>query len=565
MPADSRYLGSARLIALCTLLSRVTGLARDIVLNRAFGQNWVQDAFNYGFLIPNLFRRLFGEGALSAIFIPTFTDVLDREGRPAAWALLGRVMSLMVLILAAATIVLELGALAVYHFSPGGPMRTLQLGLTSVMLPFMISICVLALLSSMLNCLGHFAAPALLPIVLNLMNMIGVLVVGPMLGASLERQIYGVAYSVLAASVLQIVLIRPVLRRQGVQFKWSLSVRDENVRRMIRMFVPVVLGQGVLVLSVFLDSQMCTFLTRGPQDPATRSFAGRTFTYPLHEGALSAVTNAQRLYQFPLGVLAISLATAAFPMFSLYASRRDYAGLRSTLGQSLRVAIFEGLPSGVILVVMAEPIIALLFQHGRYTAEATTRAAWVLKWYAVGMPAYCCQQILLRGFYSLKDTLTPMWIGCGLVALNLAINVSLLWHPGIGEAAFGIGTAVTSTIHVAISIYLLRKRLAGRIGGRVLAASFLKTLGASIAAGAAAWFMLGWLGGTDLAAYGRMVSRGLRVFVPLVAAIGAYLLASAAMQMEEVSWLAPWRGRGVSPVAAAGPAAVSISEGDVPD
>jgi putative peptidoglycan lipid II flippase len=537
MPGDSRYLGSARLIAACTLLSRVTGLARDIVLNRAYGQNWVQDAFNYGFLIPNLFRRLFGEGALSAIFIPTFTNVLDKEGRPAAWMLLGRVMSLMVLILSAATIILELGALLVYHFSPGGPMRTLQIGLSAVMLPFMVSICVLALLSSLLNCLGHFAAPALMPIVLNLLNLFGVLVVGPMLSSRLEVQVYGVALSVLAASVLQLALILPVLKRQGVVFKWSLDTSDHHVRRMVRMFIPVVIGQGVLLLSVFLDSQMCTFLTRGPDDPASRTFLGVQIEYPLREGALSAVNNAQRLYQFPLGVLAISLATAAFPLFSLYASRGDHAGLRDTLGQSLRVAIFEGLPSGIVLVLLADPIIALLFQHGRYTAEATSRAAWVLKWYALGMPAYCCQQILLRGFYSLKDTLTPMWVGCGLVALNLAINASLVWHPTIREAAFGIGTSVTSTLHVGVSVYLLRKRMAGRIGGRQLLSSAFKALAAGAAAAACAWAILLFLKNGAAAPHPSIAARGLRVFVPLAGAAVAYLLCAWAMRMQELHWL----------------------------
>jgi putative peptidoglycan lipid II flippase len=338
------------------------------------------------------------------------------------------------------------------------------------------------------------------------------------------------------------VLIWPVLRKQGVHFRWSLNVTDPNVRGMIRMFVPVVLGQGVLLLSVFLDSQICTFLTQGPQDPTTRSFLGMSFAYPLHEGALSAVNNAQRLYQFPLGVLAISLATAAFPMFSLYASRQDYAGLRTTLGQSMRVAIFEGLPCGVVLFVLAEPIIALLFQHGRFTSDATARAAWVLKWYAIGMPAYCCQQIVLRGFYSLKDTMTPMWIGCALVTLNLAINVTLLWNPWIGEAAFGIGTAITSTIHVAVSLWLLRKRLAGRIGGTLLLTSLIKTLIASAAAGLAAWAVLRMATHWDLIAWGRIGSRGILVFTPLLGAVATYFVASFALRMDELRWIVPKRG-----------------------
>jgi putative peptidoglycan lipid II flippase len=544
MAHESRFLGSARLIAACTLLSRITGLARDIVLNRAFGQNWVQDAFNYGFLVPNLFRRLFGEGALSAVFIPTFTEVLEKEGRPRAWALLGRVTALLAVILTAVTLVLELAALAVHHSAPGGSMRGLQAGLSAVMLPFMVSICLLALFSSILNCLGHFAVPALMPIVLNLMNMFGVLVVGPMLGTAAETQVYGVAWSVLAASVLQLLLIVPVMRSRGVRLELSLRGDAPQVRQMAGMFLPVVLGQGVLLFSVFFDAQVCTFLTRGPGDPAAFRLLGAEIAYPMGEGALSAVNNAQRLYQFPLGVLAISLATAAFPLFSRCASRGDYGGLRAALGQSLRVAMFEGLPCAVALVVLAEPITRLLFEYGRYGPEDSARAAAVLKWYALGMPAYCCQHLLLRGFYSLKDTLTPMWIGCGLVALNAGINLSLVWQPALREAAFGIGTAVTSTLHVGISIWLLRRRLAGRIGGRQFAASAMKSALAGLAAGAAAWWVQGRLAGFAVDELGRIGGRAAGVFVPLGAAAAAYLGAARAMGMEELGWLLPWRRRG---------------------
>lgn len=541
MSTENRYLGSAKLIAACTLLSRVTGLARDIIVNRAFGQSWVQDAFNYGFLVPNLFRRLFGEGALSAVFVPVFTETLDQRGRPAAWLLLGRVAGLMTLALTVLTVLLEIVALAVWQFAPGGPMRALQAGLTAVMLPFMISVCLLALFASILNCIQHFTVPALLPIVLNLFMIAGVEAIGPLMGEAPEQRVYGVAISVLLAAVVQLAIIFPVLRRLGVTWRFSLDTHDPELRRILRSFVPIVLGQGVLLLSVFLDAQICTFLTRGPATPDSFSFLGRTIAYPLTDGALSAINNAQRLYQFPLGVLAISLATVAFPMFSLYASRQDYPGLRATLGQSMRVAIFEGLPCGVALFILAEPIIRLLFQYGRYDAEATARAAYALKWYALGMPAYCCQHIVLRGFYSLRDTLTPMWISCALVTVNLVLVLSLLWHPGIREAAFGLGTAVSATLHVAVSVWLLRRKMQGRIGARILMASTLRTALAAGLAGVAAWAVNRWTGSVDLSGMGRLVSRGVQVFVPLGAAVAAYLLAAALLRMEELRLLLPRR------------------------
>ncbi|MBN2563247.1 MAG: murein biosynthesis integral membrane protein MurJ [Phycisphaerae bacterium] len=537
MAQDSRYLGSARVIACCTFASRITGLARDVVLNHVYGQGWVQDAYNYGFLIPNLFRRLFGEGALSAVFVPTFTDVLDKRGQPVAWLLLGRVAGFMALGLAILTILLELGVLAVWHFAPGGQMRSLQIGLTAVMMPFMVGVCMLALFSSILNCVQHFTVPALLPCVLNIMIIIGVLAVGPAVGDALEEQIYGVAVCVLVASVIQLAIIMPVLRAHGVRFRLSSSWTDPELRHMGRTFLPVLLGQGVLLFNVFFDAQICTFLTQGPEDPATGSFLAWQFKYPLEEGALSAVNNAQRLYQFPLGVLAISLATAAFPLFSLYASRGEMGSLRSSVAQSLRLAVFVGLPSGVIMILLAEPIVSLLFQHGRFGPEQTLRAARVLQWYGLGMTAFCCQHILLRAFYSLKDTLTPMWISCYLVSLSIAMNLTLVWHAGIREMVFGISTTIASCLHVCISVWLLRRRMEGRIGARAIAASVGRTVVASAVAGLAAWALLRWTAGMDASGVGTTGARAAQVFGPLIGAVLAYLATARLLGMEEVRWL----------------------------
>jgi len=537
MSQQSRYLGSARLIALCTLVSRVTGLVRDMTLNHVFGQNWVQDAFNYGFLVPNLFRRLFGEGALSAVFVPTFTEVLDKRGRPAAWVLLGRVAGLMALFLTVLTVVLALVALAVWEWAPGGQMRRLQIGLTAVMMPFMISVCLLALFSSILNCVQHFTAPALMPVVLNVMIVLGAVVVGPQLGQALEVQVYGVAICVLIASVIQLAAIMPVLRRHGIRFRWSVGWSDPDVRRMARTFVPVLIGQGILLFNVFFDTQFCTLLTRGPGQGETFSILGWTLSFPLTEGALSAVNNAQRLYQFPLGVLAISLGTAVLPLFSLCASRGDMAGLRSSFGQSVRMAVFEGLPSGVVLIILAEPIISLLFEHGRYDHDATLRAVEVLRWYSIGMAAFCCQHIVVRGFYSLKDTMTPMWIGCYLVILNLILNMTLVWHPAIREAAFGISTSITACLNVVVSMWLLRRRMQGRVGATAILRSLLQTAFASAVAGVVAYLLVGLVDRMDLHALGTTGARLVHVFGPLLCCMAAYLVVARLLRMEELRWV----------------------------
>lgn len=507
-----------------------------MVMNYAYGQSWVQDAFNYGFQVPNLFRRLFGEGALSAVFIPVFTDVLDKKGRDRAWLLLGRVAGIMTLVLVVLLVLLELIALVVYWRSSGGTMSTLQIGLTAVMLPFMVGVCLVALFSSILNCLNHFTVPALLPIVLNVVNMIGVTTIGPlMFGERIERQVYGVAICVLASSVIQLLMIFPTLRRFGVHFRLSLNHRDEDLRTILRMFIPVMLGQGVLLFNVFFDAQICTMLTRGPGDPPTFTLFGSSLRYPLEEGAFSAVTNAQRLYQFPLGVLAISLATAAFPMFSRFASRRDLVGLRAALTQALRLAVFVGLPSGFLMIVLREPIVTLLFERGRFEHSDTVRSAAVLMWYGLGMAAFCCQHILLRGFYSMKDTMTPMWVSCWLVGLNAVMNVVLLWW--IGEAAFGVSTSVTSFLHVFISTMLLRRKLQGRIGATALAASTAKAVAATLMACSVAYGVLTWLPDAGVGGWPRIARDCTMVFGPAAAAGLVFITVARMLRMDELGWL----------------------------
>ncbi|MFO0972983.1 MAG: murein biosynthesis integral membrane protein MurJ [Phycisphaerae bacterium] len=534
---SQRVFGSAKLIAACTLLSRVTGLLRDIVLNRVLGQDWVLDGWSFGFQIPNLFRRLFGEGALSALFVPAFTETLDRDGKPAAADLLARVAALIVIILSGLTLLIEAVVATLWLTLPPEPMRRLMLGLTGVMAPFMISICTLALLSSVLNCLHHFALPALAPIVLNVCNIIGARYVGPALSDRREVQVYGIAISVLVASVLQIVIVLPVLRRHGLRLTLTPRFDDPRLRTMLRMFLPVLLGQGVLLVNVYLDSQVCTLLTRGPDQPETFHLLGRDIGYPLAGGALAAVSNAQRLYQFPLGVLAISLATAAFPALARHATRADLPSLRAATGDALRLALFEGLPAGIMMILLAQPIVAMLFEGGRFTPAASARAATVLACYGLGMWAFCAQQIVTRTFYALKDTLTPMWIGCALVALNQLLNLTLIWHPRIREAAFGVSTSITSALFVLIGLLLLRRRTGGRLGGRVLFAACIRMGIAAAVAGGVAWSIRAALPAAPFGLSAGAAARVVRCLLPLSAAGVAYLAAAWALRMDEVRWL----------------------------
>ncbi len=548
MPQPRSVVSSAKLIAICTLVSRVTGLARDILLAQAFGLGWVQDAFSYAFQFPNLFRRLFGEGALAPVFVPTFTKTLESEGRESAWRLLARTLALMTFALVVVILaILAIIAIIWFVFPPDPAHRAargLLLSLTALMLPFMLSICLLALLSSILNCVGSFVPAALAPIVLNVGMIAGIAWLGPRVYPGNPRgQVYIVALTVLAAGALQLVFLWPALRAYGVTLGWRFELRDPTVQHMLRLLVPVALGQGVLAFGVFLDAQICTMLTHVRDTPETVSLLGWTLRYPLQEGALSAVTYAQRLYQFPLGVLVISLATAALPAFSRLAVRAEWQPWAHEVRESLRLAVFEGLLAGTMMILLAEPIMRLLFERGRFTHDNTLRASFVLVFYGFGLWAFCAQHIVLRAFYSLGDVRTPLTISAVLLPLNAALNLALVWHPTIREAAFAVSTTVTSTLSVIAGLALLQRRMKLRLLDR----DVLKALG-QMAAGIAASVLVLWLvspAWMRLVAQvpGRLVSSAVEALGLLAIGTVAFVGVAWLLGSHEVALLLPRRFR----------------------
>lgn len=547
-------LSSAKLIALCTLLSRVTGLLREILFAYAFGQTYVADAFKFGFLIPNLFRRLFGEGALTAVFVPTLTRTLDSHGRPAAWQLLSRTATLLTLVLLALIVLIEFVLLALWLLpdrSASG--QSLVLALTALMLPFMLSICLLALFSSLLNCLGSFMPGALASIVLNVVMIVGIVWIGPWIGGpDPERQAVAVALTVLLAGVLQLLFVWPALRREGVTLRWSFEPRDPSVRRMMAIMAPVLLGQGALMLSTYLDGQLCLVLTRSPSAPHGATLLGSGIAYPLSEGALTAVTNAQTLYQFPLGVLVISLATAALPSFSRLAARGEWQPWTDQVRALLRLAIFEGLLAGAMMVVAAQPIVRLLFEYGRFDAAATTRAANVLAVYGFAMAAFCAAHILNRAFYSLDDVKTPLYVSLFVLPLNFVLSLVLVWFDGIRESAFAISSAITSTLAVVVSLMLLARRVPHRLIDRATLGALGRMLIAAVAA--AVLIALGYrVWSPALATLPTFAARIIDAGLALGGGTMIYLGVSTLLRLPEPGQLLHIRPRSVAPPRADGP------------
>jgi putative peptidoglycan lipid II flippase len=523
------FFGAAKMVAGITVLSRILGMLRDIAI-ASLGAKRITDAFVFAFRIPNLFRRLFGEGALAGAFVPVFTETGRKEGQSSAAALLANAMGLLAVFLAVLTVVIQVG-IVLYgwgqnlwsgELSADGLNRQLLLVMTLIMLPFMISTCLLALASSALNCRGHFSYPAFAPCVLNICVVVAAWWVAPHWQGD-RAHLLIISLSVTAASILQLVGVLWIMKAHGLPIRPTLRPIHPGIRTMLRLMGPTVLALGFPQLSSFFEGWVIWFFTKTSDRPVMEFF-GRAIQLPLHEGTQMHVYNASQLYQFPMGVLAISLGVAVFPLLSRYAARGEMHNLRDGLNRALRVALMEGIAAGVGLLVLAGPITEVIYCHGKFTAGDVGEVAGILRAYVVGMWAYCTYQILLKAFFSIKETIQPLKVVAVMAVVHMAMVVSLIWVPGLGAKAFGVATATTISLDVVVLAILLRKRL-GRIGARKLIASTARSCAAS-AVMAATILLLRW------AMPGRPAWQIVAACVPAGAAV--FLLTAKALRSPEL-------------------------------
>ena len=536
-PPARSFLAHAKLIGGLTLFSRVLGMARESVSAQFFGTGMVSVAFSFAFMIPNLFRKLFGEGALSAAFIPLYTKAIkeDRAGSgdgtsvgptviPSAEA---AATSLTVIPsaeaaatgsssdFAAASVnllcvmllgITMLGEIAIWItcrvYRDMRPDWLLTLKYTAIMLPYVILICGTAFLSSILQVHRRFGMPAFAPVLLNIMH-IGVMTIGakwlhlrtgrhgkifdPVTETMQTTLAYWLCFFVLIAGVMQVMILLPSLRQVGFRLRWVRHFWTAPVRRMLKMSVPVAIGAGVLQVSVAMDKAISLVLAEWTDKQGhlidTFRFLGHSVRYPMEIGATARLNWAQVLYQFPLGVFAIALATAIFPGLSADALDRDRTAFKNVLRGGIEATMFEGLAASVGLILVRQPAVKLLYLHGNVTLHDAELISRSVLCYATAIWAFSMLQIVNRAYYALHDTKTPLVMSVVNIAINLAVELPLVWVRGIGEAGMAIGTAVSFAVQAVIMLYILDRR----IGGLELAKSFAsigKMLFASIVMGA---------------------------------------------------------------------------------
>lgn len=518
-----------RQIASLTAFSRVLGLLRDMAFSYFLGAGGLMDGWVIAFKIPNLTRRLFGEGAASASFIPIYSEELQRD-RKEADRLACTVVTVVFLILAGVVLAGEVGIWGYYTFFAALQSTKLMLALTGIMLPYMVLICVVALLGGVLNSHRHFAAPAAAPIVLNVFIIGSLCFTGWVLIMAPSRRVFMVAAAVMTAGLVQIAIQIPPLRAHGVCIRPAWGVHSGAFKKILLLMAPMVLGLTVTQINTLADDIIAKCLSGSADKGQFFAWFGMSVKYPLWDGAVSRLYYSQRLYQFPLGVLGISLATAIFPVMSAEAARKDFDALWRTISRGLRGAVFVAVPATVGLILVARPLVAAVFGHGEFAKsnENTEWTACTLSFYALGLSGYFCQQIATRAFYSMQDSKMPAFTAMVAVFANIVLNLTLIWF--MGTAGLALSTAICSYLQVVILVFVLRVRF-----GHSLLDGLLTTVAKTIIATAFMW-LAGWMVLTALR--GLPISRWfdvLRLVVVVPSATIVYIVAAKLIRIEMLS------------------------------
>ena len=460
---------AASVVGLAVLCSRVLGLAREQIFAALFGGGRVMDAFTIAFRIPNLLRDLFAEGALSTAFVTVFTRTAAVEDEAAAWRLANKVATLAVVTLSAITVVGILSApWLVAALAPGfdASKAELTVTLTRVMYPFILLVSLAALVMGMLNARNVFGVPAMASSFFNLGSIITGVVIGyaldPHFGA---KAIMGLAIGTLVGGALQLCVQLPALRREGYHYRADFSWRSRGVRAVLRLMGPSVIAASTTQVNVLINSVFASELGDGP-----------TFW----------LTVAFRLMQLPLGIFGVALGTVSLPLLARMAATNNMPVFRSELARGMRLAFLMTIPASVGLIVLAEPIISVLYQHGRFGAYETAESAGALRFYAIGLCGYAALKVLVNAFYAVDRRKTPMVVSFIAVALNLGLNYFFTRRLGWGHRGLAFSTACVATSNFLILYFLMRAHL-GRLESRAMLGLLTKLAVASLVLLACCW------------------------------------------------------------------------------
>lgn len=502
---------SAGVIGFLTLLSRITGYIRDMVMAYFFGATALTDAFWIAFRIPNLLRRLFAEGSLTISFIPVFTEMLEKKNKEEA----KKVSDIVFSLLFSATLIISLLGIIfspyiVKLFAYGFDKETfdLSVSLNRIMFPYIFFISLTALSMGVLNSLRHFFAPAFSPVLLNISMILAVFV----LFRSFDLPIFSAAAGVILGGVLQLAIQLPFLRASGFLFRFTSSLRDPAVKRIGLLLVPQLFGLAVYNLNLIVSSQYASFM------PA---------------GTISYLYFAERLTEFPLGIIAVSIATVLLPSLSTYISRGDYEKFHETYTFTLKLMLFILIPALAGLIALRIPICNLLYQRGEFTYEATVFTSQTLFGYCLGLWAVGGLRVTAPAFYAMQDTKTPVLVAFFAFLLNAALGFVLGFTLKLNHTGLALANSASSVFNFLTLIYLLERRT-GDLKAGTIVLFCLKMIAVSAAIAGAAWKVSTYADWTSSA----FTVRKMAVLIMSIGASGiVFIILTKVLRIEEAGFL----------------------------
>ncbi len=511
MSERHRITRAATTIGIGTLLSRILGFVRDMVIAQFFGAGMVADAFFVAFRIPNLWRRLVGEGSLTISFIPVYTEYLTRRSEEESRELTQIAFTVAGIILFVLCILgVVFSPLLIRIIAPGFASTPEKFQLTvmlnRIIFPYLFFIGLFALCMGILNSLKHFFAPAFAPIFLNISIILSVLLFYQVF----RKPVMTLAVGVLAGGVIQFLFQVPFLMKRGIRYRINLNFRHPAIKRIGLLMVPGLIGTAVYQLNVFVDTIFASFL--------------RT-------GSVSYLFFADRLMEFPLGIFGIAVGMASLPSLSELASRGAVEELRETVSFTFRLVSFISIPAMVGLIALKTPIINLLFQRGLFDQSATEMTAKALLGYSVGLWAIAGARVVVPAFYSLQDTWTPLRIALICLGANVVLN-SILIFP-FQHAGIALATSLSSMLNLVLLLRQLNLKL-----GRIHLGKDIRSLGriflCSLPMGIVAYLICS-LG--NWSSTGNVAGKLPLLILGIVAGVGVYGLCSHWAENEELIFL----------------------------
>lgn len=451
---------AASIVGAATLLSRIFGYVRDMIIALLFGAASSTDAFFVAFRIPNLLRRLVGEGALTASFIPVYSEYLHQKSKKESDELVSAsftILTLSLIIIAGLGIIFSPWIVKVmaYGFTKDIEKFKLTVLLTRIMFPYIFFIGLVALAMGILNSWKHFMAPALAPVLLN----ISIIFSAFLFYNFFSEPIISLALGVLLGGLTQLCWQIPFIRRRGIKIRFLFRPAHPGVRRIALLMAPSVFGLGVTQLNVLVSTFLASYLP---------------------EGSISYLYYADRLLEFPMGIFAIAIATAVLPTMAEQSAQNDISGMKETLSFALRLTFFVTLPAMAGLIVLRQPIISLLFERGAFTAQAAAMTGQALLFYALGLVFFAGVRIIVPAFYSLQDAKTPVKVAFLALLVNAGLGAILMFP--LRHSGLALATSLAAGVNFSLLLIILKRKL-GRMGAKKIMRSFAQSLSASLVMG----------------------------------------------------------------------------------